>query len=176
MPSCDVVPDSTDLGTDRPNLRPITDIDDRFEPIQIPSNVSWINIPPDISPLDAANLWGLYFSSEMLQTIAKHINIYVNESHRWGKERGSKARSFSDTDKLELKTYFEIRIYMNLHKEPQVSDYWNIKLNKPLHSLIREAMTLNRYENIDRNLYFFDYKSKFRSDNAVFQRVSVFLI
>ena len=176
MPSCDVVPDSTDLGTDRPNLRPITDIDDRFEPIQIPSNVSWINIPPDISLLDAANLWGLYFSSEMLQTIAKHINIYVNESHRWGKERGSKVRSFSNTDELELKTYFEIRIYMNLHKESQVSDYWNIKLNKSLHSLIREAMTLNRYENIDRNLYFFDYKSKFRSDNAVFQRVSVFLI
>ncbi len=41
MPSCDVVPDSTDLGTDRPNLRPITVIDDRFEP----SNVSWVNIP-----------------------------------------------------------------------------------------------------------------------------------
>jgi len=40
MPSCDVVPDSTDLGTDRPNLRPITDIGDRFEPIQMPSNVS----------------------------------------------------------------------------------------------------------------------------------------
>jgi len=45
MPSCDVVPDSTDLGTDRPNLRPITVIDDRFEPIQMPSNVSWVNIP-----------------------------------------------------------------------------------------------------------------------------------
>jgi len=59
----------------------------------------------------------------MLQTIAKHINIYVNESHRWGKERGSKVRSFSNTDELELKTYFEIRIYMNLHKESQVSDY-----------------------------------------------------
>ena len=40
MPSCDVVPDSTDLETDRPNLRSITDIDDRFEPIQIPPNVS----------------------------------------------------------------------------------------------------------------------------------------
>ena len=40
MPSCDVVPDSTDLGTARPNLRPITDIGDRFEPIQIPPNVS----------------------------------------------------------------------------------------------------------------------------------------
>ena len=176
MPSCDVVPDSTDLETDRSNLRSITDIDDRFEPIQISSNVSWVNIPSDISPLDAASLWSLYFFFEMLQTIAKHTNIYVNESHRWGKERGSKARSFPNTNELELKTYFEIRIYMSLHKESQVSDYWNIKLNKPLHSLIQEAMTLNRYENIYRNLYFFDYKSKFRSDNAVFQRVSVFLI
>ena len=35
MPSCDVVPDSTDLGTDRPNLPLITAIGDRFEPIQI---------------------------------------------------------------------------------------------------------------------------------------------
>ncbi len=65
---------------------------------------------------------------------------------------------------------------MSLHKESQVSDYWNIKLNKSLHSLIQEAITLNRYENIDRNLYFFNYKSKIRSDNAVFQKVSVFLI
>jgi len=40
MPSCDVVPDSTDLGTDRSNLRPITVVGDRFEPIQMPSNVS----------------------------------------------------------------------------------------------------------------------------------------
>ena len=78
MPSCDVVPDSTDLGTGRPSLRPITDIGDRFEPIQIPPNEYTISI----SPLDAASLWGLYFSSEMLQTIAKHTNIYVNESHR----------------------------------------------------------------------------------------------
>jgi len=91
MSSCDVVPDSTDLGTDRSNLRSITDIDDRFEPIQIPSNVSWVNIPANISPLDAAGLWGLYFSFEILQIIAKHINIYVNQSHRWGKERDSEA-------------------------------------------------------------------------------------
>ena len=176
MPFCDVVPDSTDLGTDRSNLRSITDIGDRFESIQIPSNVSWINISANISPLDAASLWGLYFSSEILQIIAKHINIYINQSHRWGKERDSEARSFSNTDELELKTYFEIRIYMNLHRESQVSDYWNMKLNKPFHSLVRRAMALNRYENIDRNLYFFDYKSEFESDSAAFQRVSVFLI
>ena len=37
-------------------------------------------------------------------------------------------------------------------------------------------MTLNRYKNIDWNLYFFDYKSEFESDSAVFQKVSVFLI
>ncbi len=93
MPSCDVVPDSTDLGTNRSNLRSITDIDDRFEPIQISSNVSWVNISSDISSLDVASLWDLYFFFEMLQTIAKHINIYVNESHRWEKERDSKVRS-----------------------------------------------------------------------------------
>ena len=46
MPFCDVVSesDSTDLWTDRPNLRPITVVGDRYEPIQMPSNVSWINI------------------------------------------------------------------------------------------------------------------------------------
>ncbi len=176
MSFCNVVSDSTDLKTDRSNLRFITDINDRFESIQISSNVSCVNISSDISSLDAASLWDLYFFFEMLQTIAKHINIYINESHRWEKERDSKVRSFLNTDELKLKTYFEICIYMSLHKESQVSDYWNIKLNKSLHSLIQEAMTLNRYKNIDRNMYFFNYKSKFRSNNAVFQRVSVFLI
>ncbi len=175
MPPCDVVPDSTDLGTDRPNLRPITVTGDRFEPIQIPPNVSWVNIPANINPLDAAGLWGLYFSSEILQIIAKHTNIYANQSHRWGKERDPEARSFPDTDELELKAYFGIRIYMGLHREPPVPDYWNMKLNKPLHPLIRAAMALNRYEDIDRNLYFSDYKSEFGSDSAAFQRVSVFL-
>ncbi len=176
MSFCNVVFDLTDLKTDRSNLRFITDINDRFESIQISSNVSCINISSDISSLDAASLWDLYFFFEMLQMIAKHINIYINESHRWEKERDSKVRSFLNTDELKLKTYFEICIYINLHKESQVSDYWNIKLNKSLHSLIQEAMTLNRYKNIDWNLYFFNYKSKFRSNNAVFRRVSVFLI
>ena len=39
MPSCDVVSDLTNLETDRFNLRFITDIDDRFKPIQITLNV-----------------------------------------------------------------------------------------------------------------------------------------
>ncbi len=42
MPSCDVVPDSIDLGTDRSNLHPITVVGDRFEPIQMPSNVGCV--------------------------------------------------------------------------------------------------------------------------------------
>ncbi len=56
MPSCDVVPDSTDLETDHSNLRPISVISDRFKPIQIPPNVSWVNISSNVSPLDAAGL------------------------------------------------------------------------------------------------------------------------
>ncbi len=57
---------------------------------------------------------------------------------------------------------------MSIHKESRISDYWNMKLNKSLHSLIRKAMTLNKYENINENLYFFNYKLKFRLNNAVF--------
>ncbi len=40
MPFCDVVPDSTDLETDHSNLRSITVVNDRFESIQMSSNVN----------------------------------------------------------------------------------------------------------------------------------------
>ncbi len=173
---CNVVSDSTDLKTDHFNLHFIIDINDWFEFIQISSNVSWINISANISSLDVASLWDLYFFFEILQIIAKYINIYINQSHRWEKEKNFKVKSFLNTDELKLKTYFEIHIYMNLHRESQVSNYWNMKLNKSLHSLIQEAIILNRYKDIDWNLYFFNYKLKFRSDNAIFQKVSVFLI
>ncbi len=52
----DVVPGSTDLGTDRSNLRSITVTGDQFESFQVPSNVSWVNISANISPLDVAGL------------------------------------------------------------------------------------------------------------------------
>ncbi len=46
MFSCDVEPDSTDLGTNHSNLRPMTVVDNGFEPKQMPSNVSWVNTIP----------------------------------------------------------------------------------------------------------------------------------
>ncbi len=167
--SFEVVPDLTDLGTDRPDLPSITEVGDQFQPFGVSSSVRSINLPSDITPLDAPSLWSLFFFSKMLQMIAKHTNLHANRSRRRRKP-GPDSRWFPDTTELELKAYFGIRIYMGLHKEPQVPDYWNTHLNKPLHPLIRKAMALNRYEDIDQLLYF----SERKENSSVFQRVSLF--
>lgn len=165
----EIVSDSTDLETDRSDLSSITEVDDQFQFFEVSSRIRFINLSSDITSLNVSSLWSLFFFSKMLQKIAKHINLHVNRSRWWRKLR-SDFRWFSNTTELKLKTYFEIRIYMNLHKESQISDYWNTHLNKSLHSLIWKAMTLNKYKNIDRFLYFF----KRKENSSVFQRVSLF--
>ena len=50
----------------------------------------------------------------------------------------------------ELYTFFAVHIYMGLHKEPRISNYWNHELNKPLHLVIYRAILLIRFEQIDR--------------------------
>ena len=92
MPSCDVVPDSTDLGTDRPNLHPITVVGDRFEPIQMPSNVSWVNIPThttvdvdqeDTKPCTSSSALSMPTNSLSTQVFQRRLNtLFIASSER----------------------------------------------------------------------------------------------
>lgn len=56
MSFCDVVPDLTNLETNRFNLRSITTTGDRFKPMQMSLNVSLINLSFNIISLNASSL------------------------------------------------------------------------------------------------------------------------
>ena len=108
MPSCDVVPDSIDLGTDRSNLHPITVVGDRFEPIQMPSNVGWVNIPThttvdvdqeDTKPCTSSSLksaLSMPTNSLRIQMFQRRLNtLFIASSERSG------YRSYSGLSKAD---------------------------------------------------------------------------
>jgi hypothetical protein len=69
-----VVVDSTDPTTTRPNIPPVEKTGSGFIPIDLPPFSSTINLPPHIKPIDAWGLFLLFFPIEQIQVICDNTN------------------------------------------------------------------------------------------------------
>lgn len=76
-----------------------------------------------------------------------------------GEDRGGifarPARRWVDTTVSELCAYFAIHIYMGVTRETCIKDYWIHKWAGN-HARLREAMSLNRFEDLSRFLHISD--------------------
>ena len=159
------VPDPTDFGTRRPNEKVITKPGTHFERLQYAPRTPKIEI--SVSPSDALALFQLFFSDEQLNTIAKNTNknAKIGElqaprpAQGGGEDRGGifarPNRRWVDTTVSELYAYFAIHIYMGVTRETCIKDYW-VQKWAGNHARLREAMSLNRFEDISRFLHVSD--------------------
>ena len=69
-----VVLDSTDLGTLRPNFPPTPDIGRVFRPLICPEFDHRINLPPNIDPNNPLVLFMQFFSYPVVQNLAENTN------------------------------------------------------------------------------------------------------
>jgi hypothetical protein len=147
------VPDSTDpSGTRRPN-EPLQDHGGtHFKPLEHPDRAPVITCS---TPKDALALFELFFTEDMWQLLVTNTN---KNAHKERPDRGSKARIWYDTTVSEIYSYLAIRIYMGLHPENQVGDYWKPSKNRlsPRHDIIRAAMSVNRFEQLQRYFHISD--------------------
>ena len=144
------IADSTDPGTRRPDEASFSQSGAYFQPILIPPRSKKLNSFVLAHANDPLALWQCFFPPEQLNLML----IYTNSHARLYYEKCiipyARARPWKSLTMDELYAYLAAHIYMGLHKEPRISDYWNTRLNKPIHPIIYRAISLVRFQQIDR--------------------------
>jgi len=105
-----------------------------------------IHLPADVLPSNALGLFALYFTQERLELIVD----YTNRNYRPSKDPDlpyTRAEAWIPLTTQELMIYLGITIYMGLHEENRIRDYWNTSPTTPYHP-IALYMSLNRFEAI----------------------------
>lgn len=138
--------DPTDPATKRPNSPPIKSAGSRFIPVPIEDFGYTINLPPSASCDDPISIFDLYYSPEIIDKLVQYTNNYVREPEVPGKPC-ARADAWYPTWRTELYAYLAIRIYMTIHIENELSDYWNTSNASPIHP-ISKHMSRNRFQEL----------------------------
>jgi hypothetical protein len=115
------------------------------------------SFPSQPQPID---YFSLFLTDDLWQTITTNTNRYAAFQHRTNpKER---QRSWKNMILDELRVFVGVLIYMGMHKEPQIEDYWNTNIQLgPLHT-IPSHISLYRFEQIKRFLHISDAEDDIR--------------
>lgn len=109
-------------------------------------------LPKHVNPANAYEIFSLFFSEEVLETIAKHTNEYA-AYHRQVDEY-TRPRPWKDTTPKELMAYITTYIWMGLHPKHDVAEYWNTDADEgPIHKPVRKHIRLVRWQQLDRFLH-----------------------
>ena len=166
----DVVSDAIYPATKRPDLPPAKKVGQNFQGLHSPNFPYHINLPANVQPSDPWSIFRLFITTEMVAVIVKFTNERVSQLSRENLKPRVLLKSWCPVTVEEIFAYIGIRVYMGLHSEECVTDYWAYGINKPTHPL-REVMSRERYEAIyaRMRLATADPETEFE---AVFERVS----
>ena len=142
----DTMPDATDQGTQRPNVRPLQEKGDHFIPLKCPDFEFQITLPLDVSPDDPITLFTLYYTPQIIDSIVHCTNSYKRTAQDPEKPY-SRANQWYPTDTGEIYIFLAIRIYMTLFPIDEVADYWSSNKLFPRHDIIR-YISRNRFQEL----------------------------
>ena len=141
--------DSTDpRGTKRPLEDPILVSTDVFRPVIVVNRPPKVCLPLHLQPSDAYGLFSLFFNDHMLDTIAKHTNTY-------GTHKYLKAAWFN-TSPTELRAFLGVLVYRSLYPHPKHKDFWNIHTIKPVHIGLTNALSRDRFAQLESCIHLSD--------------------
>ena len=121
----------------------------RFTPMKISDLTHGLGKLPTHVASTPYRVFSLFFTDEILHKLAEYTNEYA------AKHASNEpfARPWYPTSLQELRAYIATYIYMGIHSQSQVPDYWNRDSSKgPLHPLVYEHISLCRWQQIDRFL------------------------
>lgn len=170
----DVVSDSTDPATKRPDLPPAKKVGQTFYGMNLPPFPHHVNLPATVLPSNPWEIFRLFISTDMISIIVDFTNTRASQLPREDLKPRALLNSWYNVTIEEIYAYIGIRIYMGLHSEVCTRDYWSIGPNKPFHPL-SEVMSRERYEAIHARMRVatIDPTTKFE---AVFERVCIYYI
>jgi hypothetical protein len=137
--------DPTDKGTLRPNEAPIYKVGTCFKPMNIEYRATEITLPNGVSPLRPYELFELYYTPEIIGQIVQATNNYARSI---GTSERSRGKDWYDTTAQEIYVYLAIRIYMTLHIENEVSDYWGISNIGAKHPIVTMNLSVERFQEL----------------------------
>lgn len=162
-----IIADSTDPATTRPDIPPTETTGASFHGMNLPDFAHRINLPSNILPSNAWEIFRLFFPTEIICQIVDNTN---NKVHRLESEDLKWFKYWRDITLKEVYGYFGIRIYMGLHPEPNIKDYWATGPNKPIHT-VSEVMSRDRFLMIYRRIRV----AEGDDFETVFKRVSYYM-
>ena len=147
------VADPTDLGTLRPDEMPIKTSGSHFQPLDIDQHNPFLNLPNGTSATDSFTLFRLYYTDEIINSIVNATNSYT-PSTKVAKESEKRPHmpTWQPTSYEEIITYLAIRIYMSIHPEYTIDEYWRTSENTCPHPIV-QFMTRDRFKRLHIRYY-----------------------
>ena len=100
---------------------------------------------------DPYAIFDLFFSEETLRTLVQHTNEYA---FLYPGPETPGARTWIPTTIKEFQAYLEVSVWMGLHVESSVPDFWNKDpLRETVHEQVFTHISLKRWQQIDRFLH-----------------------
>ena len=173
----DTVFDSTDKGTLRPNEDPLREQGSAFKPMQLPLFGWEITLPEDVSPDDPITLFTMYYTPEIIDLIVEKTNKYRRDPQDDSCPY-ARANKWYPTCRGEIYIYFAIRIYMTLHVDNEISDYWKTTEFSPIYP-IQSYMSRDRFQELHMRVRFHGEEAegpyKKVANNSLFLSLSLLL-
>ena len=120
----------------------------RFKPLPItkPFTHGHGLLPNTIPFDDPYAIFSLFFTESILQTLVQHTNEYA-----FLYPGPKKGRTWYPTTVSELRAFLGVSIWMGLHIESGIKDFWNTDPKKGcIHYQILKHISLKRWQQIDR--------------------------
>jgi len=116
-------------------------------------NWGWeITLPENTSPDDPITLFTMYYMPEIIDLIVEKTNNYRREPQDNSLSR-ARANRWYLTCRGEIYLYFVIRIYMTLHVDNEIVDYWSTKDIAPEHP-ITKYLSRDRFQELHMRIRF----------------------
>lgn len=112
------------------------------------------HLPPGVDDSSAIELFQLFFPDELLNELAFYTNSLAEEYYRKSrKTTGESAREWKPACRQELYAYLGVLLYMALHHESSIDEYWKTSNDFLPDYPLRNYFSCNRFEEINRFIY-----------------------
>lgn len=159
-------------NTCRPIENPVPDRGYNFEPMDLPSRASAIMTLPQQPLL----LFQEFLPVSLVERWVSFTNSWVSHllrQHEAGSRRlqpQSRLLTWKPTSVAEIYTWIAILIYMQIHIEPRIEDYWKVSKpqeNIPSHPVTR-WMPYYQFHLLSRHIRLFDFMTVDQGPDASF--------
>ncbi len=134
----------------------------KFEAMELEDVKGSSQVPCTSSPED---LFSLFFTDSVLDRIVRCTNLnaervrvdpVTTRAKNIRFHESLNQRIWKPVTSDEILAYLGILIYMGIHVEPHINDYWNTNEDGPIHSSVRKTMGNHRWTQIDRYFHIWD--------------------